>query len=299
MPALAIREYTPARLHSLTPYLATSDPARAIEWYVGGVRRGAPRRPDRHARRPHRARGDARRRHRVHARGRVPRGGPPEPGDARRQHGRADAPRPRLRRDVRAGRRHGRDRAAADRGVRTARAAERSAIRSVTAGSCRPRSKPTTSPSRTSSAGATATSATSRCWSPTVSARRASSAACSTGSSRPATSPARSTSRRSRRRPGIDTPARQTPRSRLYFRVDDIEAAAARVRDLGGAGAVGRRLRLGRQRRVRRRPGSALRPLPAQARLLRPSAVRSGIRRSAPDAPRGGRVHPDERARPG
>ena len=33
MPALAIREYTPARLHSLTPYLATSDPARAIEWY--------------------------------------------------------------------------------------------------------------------------------------------------------------------------------------------------------------------------------------------------------------------------
>jgi uncharacterized glyoxalase superfamily protein PhnB len=33
MPVLAIREYTPARLHSLTPYLATSDPARAIEWY--------------------------------------------------------------------------------------------------------------------------------------------------------------------------------------------------------------------------------------------------------------------------
>ena len=33
MPVLAIREYTPARLHSLTPYLATSDPARAIAWY--------------------------------------------------------------------------------------------------------------------------------------------------------------------------------------------------------------------------------------------------------------------------
>jgi uncharacterized glyoxalase superfamily protein PhnB len=31
---LAIREYTPARLHSLTPYLATSDPAAAIEWYA-------------------------------------------------------------------------------------------------------------------------------------------------------------------------------------------------------------------------------------------------------------------------
>jgi uncharacterized glyoxalase superfamily protein PhnB len=29
-----IREYTPARLHSLTPYLACDDPARAIEWYV-------------------------------------------------------------------------------------------------------------------------------------------------------------------------------------------------------------------------------------------------------------------------
>jgi uncharacterized glyoxalase superfamily protein PhnB len=34
MPTLAIREYTPARLHSLTPYLATNDPARAIEWYT-------------------------------------------------------------------------------------------------------------------------------------------------------------------------------------------------------------------------------------------------------------------------
>ena len=32
--ALAVREYTPARLHSLTPYLATSDPARAIQWYA-------------------------------------------------------------------------------------------------------------------------------------------------------------------------------------------------------------------------------------------------------------------------
>ena len=28
-----IREYTPARLRSLTPYLATHDPAAAIEWY--------------------------------------------------------------------------------------------------------------------------------------------------------------------------------------------------------------------------------------------------------------------------
>ncbi len=34
MPTLEIREYTPARLHSLTPYLAVADPARAIEWYV-------------------------------------------------------------------------------------------------------------------------------------------------------------------------------------------------------------------------------------------------------------------------
>jgi len=30
----AVREYTPARLHSLTPYLATHDPAAAIEWYA-------------------------------------------------------------------------------------------------------------------------------------------------------------------------------------------------------------------------------------------------------------------------
>jgi uncharacterized glyoxalase superfamily protein PhnB/catechol 2,3-dioxygenase-like lactoylglutathione lyase family enzyme len=34
MPVLEVREYTPARLHSLTPYLALSDPARAIEWYT-------------------------------------------------------------------------------------------------------------------------------------------------------------------------------------------------------------------------------------------------------------------------
>ena len=34
MPTLEIREYTPARLHSLTPYLAVADPARAIEWYA-------------------------------------------------------------------------------------------------------------------------------------------------------------------------------------------------------------------------------------------------------------------------
>jgi uncharacterized glyoxalase superfamily protein PhnB len=31
---LVIREYTPARLHSLTPYLATTDPAAAIAWYA-------------------------------------------------------------------------------------------------------------------------------------------------------------------------------------------------------------------------------------------------------------------------
>src|SRR5262249_43128149 len=31
---LVIREYTPARLPSLTPYLATSDPAAAIAWYA-------------------------------------------------------------------------------------------------------------------------------------------------------------------------------------------------------------------------------------------------------------------------
>jgi uncharacterized glyoxalase superfamily protein PhnB len=32
-PMLEVREYTPARLRSLTPYLATHDPAAAIDWY--------------------------------------------------------------------------------------------------------------------------------------------------------------------------------------------------------------------------------------------------------------------------
>ncbi len=33
-PMPEIREYTPARLHSITPYLAAHDPAAAIEWYT-------------------------------------------------------------------------------------------------------------------------------------------------------------------------------------------------------------------------------------------------------------------------
>ncbi len=33
VPTLEVREYTPARLHALTPYLATADPRAAIEWY--------------------------------------------------------------------------------------------------------------------------------------------------------------------------------------------------------------------------------------------------------------------------
>jgi len=33
VPTLEVREYTPARLHALTPYLALADPERAIEWY--------------------------------------------------------------------------------------------------------------------------------------------------------------------------------------------------------------------------------------------------------------------------
>ena len=33
-PVLEVREYTPARLRSITPYLATHDPAAAIEWYT-------------------------------------------------------------------------------------------------------------------------------------------------------------------------------------------------------------------------------------------------------------------------
>jgi uncharacterized glyoxalase superfamily protein PhnB len=33
-PMKEVREYTPARLRSLTPYLATNDPAAAIDWYT-------------------------------------------------------------------------------------------------------------------------------------------------------------------------------------------------------------------------------------------------------------------------
>ena len=33
-PMKEVREYTPARLRSLTPYLAVGDPAAAIEWYI-------------------------------------------------------------------------------------------------------------------------------------------------------------------------------------------------------------------------------------------------------------------------
>ncbi len=33
-PMPEIRQYTPARLHSITPYLATHDPAAAIQWYT-------------------------------------------------------------------------------------------------------------------------------------------------------------------------------------------------------------------------------------------------------------------------
>jgi len=33
-PMPEVREFTPARLHSITPYLATNDPAAAIDWYT-------------------------------------------------------------------------------------------------------------------------------------------------------------------------------------------------------------------------------------------------------------------------
>jgi len=34
IPMPEVREFTPARLHSITPYLATNDPAAAIDWYT-------------------------------------------------------------------------------------------------------------------------------------------------------------------------------------------------------------------------------------------------------------------------
>ena len=59
------------------------------------------------------------------------------------------------------------------------------------------------------------------------------------GARRAATSPARSTSRRSHRRPA-STAGQATPEVRLYFRVDDIEAAAAPGPRARRPGAVGR-----------------------------------------------------------
>ena len=61
---------------------------------------------------------------------------------------------------------------------------------------------------------------------------------------------------------GVDSPPV------LYFRVADAEAYAARVRELGGTRGQRGDLRLGRQRRVPRRPGPRVPALAAGSRVL-------------------------------
>ena len=159
-PVLEVREYTPARLRSLTPYLATHDPAAAIDWYIevfGAQLLGDPIvMPDGRIGHAELRIGDSV----IMLAGEFPEEDHRSPltlgGSTRRDPGL----RARLRRDVRARGRAGRDAVAADRARTTARAAARSATRSATAGSCRRRSRSTTCRWRTRPAAASATSAT-------------------------------------------------------------------------------------------------------------------------------------------
>ena len=128
---------------------------------------------------------------------------------------------------------HGRDRVATGRGVvrRTRRNDPRS-VRSSLVRADRDRGRRRPGRGRVRSA-VTATSATSRCWSPTATGPRASSAACSAGSSNPVTSPARSTSRRSHRRPA-STAGPGSRRSASTSASTTSRPRRARVRELGG-----------------------------------------------------------------
>ena len=66
---------------------------------------------------------------------------------------------------------------------------------------------------------------------------------------------------------GIDT-GYDTAEARVYFRVDDIEATAARVRELGGEVLSTAEHDSGGNAECARRPRHALRPLPPPPRLL-------------------------------
>ena len=67
----------------------------------------------------------------------------------------------------------------------------------------------------------------------------------------------------------------ETRSSSIYFRVDDIEAAAQRVREAGGEVLSTANYDSGGNAECRRRPGPALQPLPPPRRLL--AVARSGL----------------------
>ena len=267
-----IREYTPARLHSLTPYLATNDPAAAIAWYpevFDAVLLGDPIvMPDGRIGHAEMRVGDTR----LHARGRVPRR---ETTSARRRSAAAPSascstcPTPTRRTRSRSstgatalrpiaesyGARGGtiRDPFGHRWFVQTAIEADDVPVEDV--------------PGRRYGDIGYLT-----LMFPTATAPRAFYGALFDWQLDAGTSPARSTSRRSPRRPA-STGGPATPEVAPVLpgrRHRGGRGARARARRRG---ALGHRLRLGRQRRVRRRPGSALRPLPPPARLL----TRTGV----------------------
>ena len=263
-----IREYTPARSHSLDAVPRVRRPGRrdrsgtsrcSTRWRCSVTRSSCPTARIGHA---ELRVGDTR----VHAGRRVPRGEPPEPDDARRRAPSAlDAPRSRADATVLPrGRRAGAEALRPDRRRVTAPVAARSfdpfghrwfiADRTSRAEDLPVRGQ--------SPAAATATSGTSTLQRARRRACRARfyGALFGLAHRRRPRAAARSTSRRSRRPRASTGGDRRHPSVRLYFRVDDIEAAAEHGARARRAGALGRRLRVRRQRRVHRRPGPPLRP---------------------------------------
>ena len=62
--------------------------------------------------------------------------------------------------------------------------------------------------------------------------------------------------------------AMDDPSPHHYYRVEDLQAMMVRVRELGGEVALGRRVRVRRQRPLPGRPGRRVRPVAGRARLL-------------------------------
>ena len=229
---LEVREYTPARLRSLTPYLATHDPAAAIEWYIEVFGAAAARRSDRDARRPHRPRRAA---HRRHACSCSRASSPRRITAARSTLGGSTVAHPgvraRLRRDVRARGRAGRDAAAPDR--RELRRARRRDPRSVRP----PLVRADPDRDRRRSGGGRARPALRRHrLRDAAGSRRANAPAASTARSsagRCTAAPRGSTSRRSLPRPASRT-ASKTPRRASSSASTTSRPSRNAIRDLGG-----------------------------------------------------------------